>query len=377
MKTEPKAPLQTTQTPPTPEQANKSAQSKKAGWQGWRIKLDSFAKKFLPQIKPSRNSRPVRSYQITKVETDPSNSKTTFKQLLEQTTATIQSKTPYFLSKEQSQNIASAFLVANGLAVYTTPSDKERTDFTIKPVKNKTTEQQLTAMNAMINRATLSEMINFHTQDNLVIPRKHGVLKGTRQLISGQKRRFNGKAKRHKIDDIPAFTKALVRMSEKLSNPESVYVVVFQDGSPENSGHAALVIGGKGGQGNKPQYVSHLGMRESALSGIKATLPGSSITAASHTFQEDCVQFGIPDYVVELKGLDRDKMVSHMNSTKDKGYNLTRYNCSTKVGNLLLAGLPEQHHKGIHKPHGFWTPYDVTVMAQQLWKEELTRSVKP
>ncbi|MET4693803.1 hypothetical protein [Endozoicomonas lisbonensis] len=375
MKTEPKTPLQIQQqsSPESTPRSSRSQQTKTTSWRGFRTELRELGKRFLQYLKHPFQTRSIHSYQVTKAEsvTPQVNQKEIdFNSLFEQTCAAVLRQEPHSLSRKQSQNIASAFLVANGLAQYKVPSNGKRTDFSIVPLQKKAPSSKLTDMNAMISRMKLSEMMGFYQQDGLVIPRKAGLLKGTRQLIAGQKRRFTGKAQRNKIEDIEAYARAIIQQGEKLSNPASVYVVVYQDRAPEQPGHAALVIGGKGINGKKPLYVSHLGLGESVLSKIKAVFPGSSTKATSHEFRQDCVQFGMPDFVVELKGMDRDEMVHYLESVRDKGYHLTSHNCATKVGNLLLAGLPEENRKNIHKPNSFWTPYDITVMAQQIWRQQ-------
>ena len=358
------APLQ-----PIPQQTEQPAKTAKKKWQGLRTELRELGKMLAQQIRKPFQPRSIHSYTVTRVDspaTQVSQKSHSLENLLKETTAQVFEQGSSYLGKKDCKHIASAYLVMHGLARYKTASNGTRTDFTLKPAKHKASSTQKAAMEKMIKGMSWPQMRAFHANDTLVIPRKANILKGTARLIAGQQRRL----KADKAALINANPKTVKQHQLAMSNPKSVFVVVYGDRTPEKASHAALMIGGKGSNSKEPLYVSHLGVGGSVFSGIKAALPKVTIDSTSNIFEEDCEQFGKPDYVVELTGLNKDDIVQRLQSQKDKGYDLLTQNCSTRVGELLLAGVPEPERKGLRKPNGFWTPWNITVMAQELWRRE-------
>ena len=359
------APLQ-----PPPETATlQHTEGKK--WRGLGIELKELGRRLVDLLKRSFQFHSLHSYQITVVDSPSPQVKNrkarALDELLKQTTNQVKTQSGGMLEKS-CKDIASAFLVMHGLAKYQSPAEGPRTDFTLIPAR--TYSAQVSEMQRMIKGMTWPQMQSFYRNDALVIPRTAGVLKGTGRLLAGQKRRLERLLKHSTPAADTIDPGSVAKQKLAMSNPASVFVAVYGDRTPGQAGHVALFIGGKGENPGKPLYVSHLGMNRSTLENVRTVLPGVKVESTSNTFEEDCKQFGIPDYVVELTGLNHDAMVKHLQQAKGKGYDLLTRNCSTHAGELLLAGLPGRTKQATKKPDGFWTPYDITVMAQQLWKRE-------
>ena len=360
-------------TPLLPEEPSPDTKTASKNWQGLGTELRELGNYLVHQLKRPFQKRSIHSYTVTKVESaSPQVNRKTrnLEEYRKQVAAEVFQQGNGYISKTESEHIASAYLVMFGLASYQSDSDTKRTDFALKPVGKLNSKKQRAKMKQMITGMTWPQMKAFYHNDTLVIPRKGGVLKGTGRLIAGQKIRFNNWRKHTKPADTVVDPRAVTSLKMTMSNPNAVYVVVYGDRTPEEAGHAALFIGGKGKTPRKPLYISHLGVNQSNLDGVKMALPGFKVQATSNTFEEDCDQFGMPDYIVELTGLDHDKMIEHLERSTKKGYDLITRNCSTRVGELLLAGAPEASRKAVKKPNGFWTPFNVTTMTQELWKRE-------
>ena len=347
-------------------------------WQTLRIKLievkNALIKKF--GVAPLFNSKNISAHKASAVPPVKGSLVGSYPEGLDrlatETASVLREHINDMLPVEKCNDIASAYLVMHGLAKYRVPAGKgERTDFSLEPLKGRLPRARIEAMKQMVCSMSWPDMLSFYKNDSLVIPRKMGVLRGVRRIVSGLV--AHG---RPKVGGQEALLlEQVVNVQNRMKDPNSVYVVVFQDQVSGSAGHAALVVGGQG-EGKEPLYVSHVSSGNAISDIFRKMVPGFTSDATKHIFEDDCAQFGLPDFIVELKGLDNAQIAEQARKTSGKGYNLTTQNCSTRTGELLLAGIPLEDRKRVRQPDGFWTPYDVTGLARDIWMAGVIKPAK-
>ena len=149
------------------------------------------------------------------------------------------------------------------------------------------------------------------------------------------------------------------------NDPSKVYVLIFRNANGNNVQHASMVIGSTEGHSI---YSSDI-----YPSWTLDEDPGFSYFSAERyvsNFEEEFLYHGKPE-VIELPGLDVDKVKMRWNQIqkKRKRYRLLGFNCSTLVSGLIRMGLPRGKLRKMvatYSPLGFWTPYDVRSLAEEI-----------
>lgn len=142
-------------------------------------------------------------------------------------------------------------------------------------------------------------------------------------------------------------------------------------------GHAAVFIGhSSNGPDDTDRYASLFPGNDvdtgEAGAGPQHLLPGRKLEGTASSFLVDCLsegdgtRFRKPEFVIQMKKLDRNAMVAKWISIRDKPdmhYRLMRKNCSTIAARVIRAGVSKSEvHLTAHK--AWWTPYDVVTLAK-------------
>ncbi len=364
-------PLQGKKAAP-PQQGQERAGLREIARQYWQRLITRLteAKRYLgrPLSPPKFTRKPVRNYQISKTE-GATPVLRTLKLPLDSALDDLQKAVGVKLRGKANilkcRDIAKAFLVMDGLATYEKPQFFPRKDFSVRPSTQAVTSTAVEKIKRNVQQMQPEQLLSFYQNDAVVIPRKMGVLQGVGRIIKGSvKRKLTQRA--HSKETIQMAAEASLR---RLQNPEAVYIVVFGD-KPGVLGHSALFIGEKKGDEGSFKYISHLGLADSTAGYLKLLFPGIKTQECVGEYYNDCARYGAPEFIIELKGLDRERMNSHLDKTEDKGYDLMTRNCSTRIGEMLLEGASHTTREKLRQPNGFWTPYDITGLARELWVAE-------
>ena len=161
----------------------------------------------------------------------------------------------------------------------------------------------------------------------------------------------------------------------RFDDPSKAYLLLFRNphGNAGDSQHSALVLGSTRDKGmeSTSNYVSWSFRPEDMVVGGFLAKPNQN------NFKMDFEGHGEP-VVIELPGINVSAMQFKWNLIKARTrfYQLLGFNCSSVAARLLKAGvrslgLVGEYQKG--NPWGFWTPYDVSKVAEQI-KEKLVGS---
>ena len=141
-------------------------------------------------------------------------------------------------------------------------------------------------------------------------------------------------------------------------------------------GHASVFIGHSiNGPNDTDRYASLFPGNDVDTgedgAGPQHLLPGRKLEGQANSFLADCLSEGDgngyrkPEFVIQMKNLDRNAMLAKWISIRDKPemhYRLMRKNCSTIAARVIRAGLRKTEiHLTAHK--AWWTPYDIVTLA--------------
>ncbi|WP_062266869.1 hypothetical protein [Endozoicomonas arenosclerae] len=161
------------------------------------------------------------------------------------------------------------------------------------------------------------------------------------------------------------------RMEEfwnRFDDPSKAYVLLFRNphGNTGDSQHSAVVLGSTKGKkmGDNSSYVSWSFAEKDMIVG------GFLARPKCNAFQQDFEGHGEP-IVIELPSVNVAAMKHKWKLIRKNTsfYQLLGFNCSSVVARLLKAGVRSLDLVGEYQksnPWGFWTPFDVSKLAEQM-----------